>query len=220
MKNIAELTQLNNGLKIILPSGRDRLVFICGEVRRCNYIIYCIDNDRINSESSLLDLSDTCLEKIISLLDADSQCVLYNSCTRTQILVGAYISSHVFYVTHTIKENVFQSLGKHISRIYLKNIFETEDLWRNINRHCSAITELAADGYSLFHTDNQTRFIWPNLKKLVGSVHPNFNYQKLRSFVCPMLEHLKIHDLGANGVQQNVEFDHEDEYSHLTTLHM
>lgn len=217
IKSMAKLTQLINGLKVQITSGRDQLIITRGEVRRCNSIIYCVGNVCINDASTLnlLDLSDPYLEKIISLLDADSLCVLYNSCTRMQKLVKDYISSHVFHVTTIIKENVLHTLGNHISHISVKNVGpDGSVLWPNINRHCPSITELVTTGYRLTITDT---LVWPNVKKLIISVYANINYHSVRLFVCPMLEHLEIRFLNADGVQAD-KFDHEDQYCHLTAL--
>lgn len=220
IKDLAEFTHLNNGVKVMLRSFRDKLMFTQGEARRCNSIIYCNKHDGNNDGSSLnlLDLSDRCLEKIFGLVDAKSQCALYNSCTKMQNIAKEYLTSYVFYATSDIEENVFQTLGQHVSRISVENCISNKGLvlWRNINRYCSTITEMNITGYRM----NTEMLVWPNVKKLIIKCATRINYQDLRSFVCPMLVYLEIHEIAVNAgaVQLIDNFDHGDAYRQLTTL--
>ncbi len=224
MEKMAELTQLNNSLKVVLSSDQDKLIFTLREVRRGNSIICFHNQDRCNDSSTLnlLDLSDSCLEKIVGLLDAKSQCELYKSCTRMQNILKDYISGHIFYATTEMDENVFQSLGHHISRISVKQAYGNRHmiLWRTINRCCSTITELILTVGGMI-PDNPPAFAWPKLKTMIvnGS---KFDYQNLRSFVCPLLAHLEIctfdAGVGAGALPAMDKFDHADAYRQLTTL--
>lgn len=53
IKCMAELTQLNNSLKVVLSSDQDKFIFTRGEVRRGNSIIYFDNQDRDNDPSTL-----------------------------------------------------------------------------------------------------------------------------------------------------------------------
>lgn len=218
---MTQLTLLNNRLKVTVPSGRDQLVFAGGEASRGNTVIYyCGKRDPMNDPSTLklLDMNDSILEKVIAALDADSQCALYNSCTRLQNIVKNYISGHVFYAdSSTTGEHVFQAIGQHISRISVEAYSLT--LWQNINRYCSAITEFTVTEHG-FPAFNRTRFVWPNVKKLIVKYSQNFDYHSLRTFECPMLVQLEICSLDTNirGVHFYDVFDHEDAFRNLTIL--
>lgn len=222
IKCMAELTQLNNSLKVMLSSDQDKFIFTRGEVRRGNSIIYFDNQDRNNDPSTLnlLNLNNSCLEKIVGLLDSKSQCELYKSCTKMQNIVKDYLSGHMFHATYKIDKNVFHSLGHHISRISMEQ--GCGDVYlilrRTINRYCSTITELILTVCGSI-PDNPPVFVWPNLKTMIvkGS---KISYQNLRSFMCPMLAHLEIRELEADvgALQAMDKFDHADAYRQLTTL--
>lgn len=137
-----------------------------------------------------------------------------------QNIVKDYISGHMFHATIEIDENVFQSLGHHISRISMQqgygNVYHI--LRRTINRCCPTITELILTNGGMI-PDNPLGFVWPNLKTMIvkGS---RISYQNLRSFMYPMLAHLEIRELEADvgALQAMNKFDHADAYRQLTTL--
>ncbi|XP_055296438.1 uncharacterized protein LOC129565503 isoform X2 [Sitodiplosis mosellana] len=194
---IAEITARNRVMVKLRPCCNcEETVFTQGEVRRGNSIVYWSGYDPMDNQTklTLLDLRDECLEEIISYLDMDAQAALYNTCTQTQKAVKVHLSNSpiIFHVSSSnyVDEHDFQSLAPSIRQMIVMHKLSFEH-WKLINRYCTNLIELNMAVVQK-HDIYRISFSWPKLEKLMFI---ECTPRALRSFECPMLTYLKVHQL-------------------------
>lgn len=138
-------------------------------------------------------------------------------------MIKKHLSKSVLYGSDKfIDENVFMCLGKHISRMELKLVYDLMDedevdikgmkLIKSINKYCDrSLIEMIIDGKFV----SETVLLWPNLKKLKFTWYL-INNQTLRLLNCPNLTHLESKNYGQNII--NVPVDLANSFRNLISV--
>ncbi|XP_055296491.1 uncharacterized protein LOC129565533 isoform X1 [Sitodiplosis mosellana] len=157
---IAELGKItkHNPLKFSLIRYNERITSQRGEVRSKDSVLYWDGYDAVHSQSAtnLLDLSDECLQRIVSVLSINDHHALFNTCQKARQVIKDAISQNGLRLLHAdifwpktngkVEEKVFQSLGPHIHRVQIDGWYSWSSGWHvyhYLNQYCPNLGELS-----------------------------------------------------------------------------
>lgn len=223
--------------KTIVSKEEIQFIFASNSDVLSHNILFWKGYDAVHS-SSILDLNEKILMKIIDSLDGNDLYAFYQTCKHMQKLVKKYLSEHVLWSTldpfrHPevlVGENVYHGLGQHIHRLKLNlksSCIDDTDLdevaaykkkvltyLKTVNKHCGKYLIALNVDINEEDIEEEIHLSWTNLREL--SFGNPINNQTLRMFDCPHLTQLEIQHYEETLV--NVPFIFSDSFRNIVSL--